>query len=359
VFNSSSALVCDEAPKIAAEAAGLRYVSDAAPGIRRKPAGKGFSYHKPDGSKVGDDATLARIRSLAIPPAWTEVWICPSPSGHIQATGRDARQRKQYKYHTQFREQREADKFDHLIAFAKALPRIRKRVHADLALRGLPREKVMATVVNLLELTLIRVGNEDYARQNKSYGLTTLKNRHVVVSGAEIRFRFTGKSGKQWMLKVRDRRVARIVKSCQELPGQDLLQYLDETGSVQTVTSSDVNDYLRAISGEDITAKDFRTWFGTVLAALVLNGMENAETAAAAKMNLRNAVAQVASRLGNTPTICRKCYIHPQIMERYLGREFTLDVAPPSRARAWFSSEEAAVLAFLRSKPGGKIKAAA
>ena len=262
-------------PKDAAESAGLRYVSDARAGIRRKKAGKGFAYIRPDGSRLADPEALRRIAKLAIPPAWTDVWICPRADGHVQATGRDARERKQYRYHPRFREVRESTKYGHVLAFADALPNIRNKVETDMALRGLPREKVLATVVHLLETTLIRVGNDDYAKQNKSYGLTTLKTRHVAVEGSEVRFRFTGKSGKQWSLRVRDRRVAKIIKQCQELPGQELIQYLEESGTSQDVTSSDVNDYLKEISGQDITAKDFRTWAGTVLAALALKELEH------------------------------------------------------------------------------------
>ncbi len=270
-------------PRDAAETAGLSYVSDEQPGIRRKRAGKGFSYVASTGRKVDDEPTLARIRALAIPPAYTEVWICQKANGHIQATGRDAKGRKQYRYHALFREVRDSTKYEHTLAFAQALPAIRKAVDAHMGLRGLPREKVLATVVHLLENTLIRVGNSDYAKQNKSYGLTTLRDPHVAVTGAELRFAFKGKSGKEWRLKVKDRRVARIVKACQDLPGQDLFQYLDEDGERQSISSSDVNAYLREISGEDFTAKDFRTWAGTVLAALALAEFERFDDEASAK----------------------------------------------------------------------------
>lgn len=246
-------------PQVAAASAGLRYVSDARAGIRRKRAGKGFFYMGPEGSRLSDEAAVKRIRSLAVPPAWTDVWICPFADGHLPATGRDARGRKQYRHHRHFRDIRESTKFEHVIAFAGALPAIRATAHAHMALAGLPREKVLATVVYLLDKTLIRVGNDDYARRNKSYGLTTLKNRHVEVNGFEVRFRFVGKSGKEWSARIRDRRVAKIIRSCQELPGQELLQYRGEDGSVQDVTPSDVNEYLREIPSKDITAKDFRT----------------------------------------------------------------------------------------------------
>ena len=269
-------------PRDAAESAGLRYVSDGRPGIRRKKAGTGFSYARADGSKLTEKDVLKRIKALAIPPAWTEVWICPFADGHIQATGRDAKGRKQYRYHPRFREVRESTKYEHVVAFADALPAIREKVLEHMAFRGLPREKVLATIVHLLETTLIRVGNDDYAKQNSSYGLTTLKNRHVSVDGNEVRFRFTGKSGKQWSLRVGDRRIAKIIKACQDLPGQELLQYVDEAGSCQDVTSSDVNDYLKEITGKDITAKDFRTWAGTVLAAMALNELESFDSTAQA-----------------------------------------------------------------------------
>src|SRR5215218_8318368 len=250
-------------PRDAAETAGLLYVSDEEPGIRRGKSGTGFTYTKPDGKKVEDKATLKRIHSLAIPPAYTDVWICAKPNGHIQATGRDAKGRKQYRYHPAFREVRESAKYEHMMAFAAALPSIRAKLAEHMALRGLPREKVLATVVHLLENTLIRVGNDDYAKANKSYGLTTLRDPHVKVDGSELRFQFKGESGKMWRLRVKDRRVAKIVKACQDLPGQDLFQYLDENGERKDVTSADVNAYLKEITGRDITAKDFRTWAGT------------------------------------------------------------------------------------------------
>lgn len=342
-------------PQEAAEAAGLRYVSDARPGIRRSNSRKRFSYTRADGSKLTEADVLRRIKSLAVPPAWTNVWICPSAEGHIQATGRDARGRKQYRYHPRFRELRESTKYEHLVAFAAALPDIRARVSQDMALRGLPREKVVATVVHLLDTTLIRIGNDDYARHNNSYGVTTLKSRHVAVNGNEVRFRFTGKSGKQWSLQVRDRRIAKIIKACQELPGQELLQYLDEEGIPQGITSSDVNAYLRAITGGDITAKDFRTWAGTVLTAMALSELPGFQSVTQAKRNLRNAIKDVAARLGNTPTICRKCYVHPELVTSYLDGHFVLKVKSENKLREERSGlklEEAAVLAMLRSRLG-------
>jgi DNA topoisomerase-1 len=342
-------------PKDAAESAGLRYVSDARPGIQRRKVGNGFTYTRADGSRVSEPDVLKRIRGLAIPPAWTEVWICPWSDGHIQATGRDARGRKQYRYHACFREVRESTKYEHVVAFADALPTIREKVREHMTLRGLPREKVLATVVHLLESTMIRIGNDEYARQNNSYGLTTLKNRHVAVDGNEVRFRFTGKSGKQWSLCVRDRRIAKIIKACQELPGQELIQYVDEEGNCRDVTSTDVNDYLREITGKDITAKDFRTWAGTVLAAMALHELESFDSAAQAKRNLRAAIEKVAARLGNTPTICRKCYIHPEVLNSYLNGNLVLEFK--SKAESELRGDlqslkpaEAAVLALLRSR---------
>jgi DNA topoisomerase-1 len=341
-------------PKEAAESAGLRYVSDARPGIRRKKAGTGFAYTRADGSRLSEKDAL-RIKALAIPPAWTEVWICPFADGHIQATGRDAKGRKQYRYHPRFRDVRESTKYEHVVAFADALPGIREKVKEHMALRGLPREKVLATVVHLLETTLIRVGNDEYAEQNNSYGLTTLKNRHVAVDGNEVRFRFTGKSGKQWSLRVRDRRVAKIMKACQELPGQELLQYVDEDGNCRDVTSTDVNSYLKEVSGTDITAKDFRTWAGTVLAAMALNELEGFDSAAQAKRNLRSAIERVAAKLGNTPTICRKCYVHPEVLNCYMDGnlvlELKLEAERELRADVQnLKPEEAAVLALLRAR---------
>ena len=341
-------------PKDAAESAGLRYVSDARPGIRRRKSGKGFIYTK-DGSKLTEVDVLRRIKALAIPPAWTDVWICASKDGHIQATGRDAKGRKQYRYHPRFREVRESTKYEHVVAFAEHLPTIRTKVREHMALRGLQREKILATIVHLLETTLIRVGNDDYARQNKSYGLTTLKNRHAEIDGNEVRFRFTGKSGKQWSLRVRDRRIAKIIRACQELPGQELLQYLDEEGNPQAVTSSDVNAYLKEITGKEITAKDFRTWAGTVLAAMALSELRSFDNAAQAKRNLRTAIENVAARLGNTPTICRKCYVHPEVLTSYLDGNLVLEIksAVERQLRDKLSGlkpEEAAVLAMLRNR---------
>ena len=338
----------------AAREAGLRYVSDEAPGIARHRAGKGFAYSVASGEALRDIASLKRIRSLAIPPAWTQVWICPHPDGHIQATGRDARGRKQYRYHPRWREVRDTAKYAHMVAFAGALPGIRARVAADLRRPGLTRERVLATVVQLLEATLIRVGNDDYARQNDSFGLTTLRDRHVSVEGSELRFRFKGKGGRSWSVGVRDRRVARVVRALQDLPGQELFQYQEADGTVRSVTSADVNAYLReAAGGSDVTAKDFRTWAGTVLAALALREFERFDSQAAAKRNVRTAIELVAARLGNTPTICRKCYVHPEVLGCYLDGELLLKVQAAASAElaggnlAALRSEEAAVLALL------------
>jgi DNA topoisomerase I len=340
--------------KDAAEYAGLSYLSDEKPGISRKRIGKGFSYRTAQGAKP-DAATLKRITSLAIPPAWTDVWICPRPDGHIQATGRDARGRKQYRYHARFREIRESTKYHRMLAFAESLPAVRAKVQKHLSQRGLTRQKVLAAVVHLLEATLIRVGSDEYARTNKSYGLTTLKNRHVDVSGSTLKFNFKGKSGKVWKLNMRDRRIAKVIRACQDLPGQELFQYVDDDGEARDVTSSDVNDYLREITGDDITAKDFRTWHGTVLAALALSEFQRFDSEAGAKRNIRDAIQRVAARLGNTPTICRKCYVHPEILSTYVEGSLLLEVKEKVEQElredlADLQPEEVAVLTLLRSR---------
>jgi DNA topoisomerase-1 len=342
-------------PTESARAAGLRYVADTAPGITRRRAGKSFSYRDGDGRPIRDRATLDRIRSLAIPPAWTDVWICPSPRGHVQATGRDARGRKQYRYHPKWHQIRDETKYERMLAFGRALPAIRKRVERDLARPGLPREKVLAAVVKLLEATLIRVGNDEYARTNRSFGLTTLKDRHVAVEGSTLRFRFRGKSGVMHEIGLRDRRLATIVKRCQDLPGQELIQYLDDEGQPRDVESADVNQYLREIAGEEFTAKDFRTWAGTVLAAQALQEIESFDTQAQAKKNVVRAIESVAQRLGNTPSVCRKCYVHPIVIEAYL-EDGTIQVVREQIERELAEElhelrpEEAAVMALLRSK---------
>lgn len=344
---------------------GLRYVNDDEPGMTRHRKGDAFFYRTASGKTVRDKDTLARIRSLAIPPAYTDVWICEKATGHIQATGRDARGRKQYRYHPKYREHRESRKYEHMIEFARALPDIRERVKKDMGRSGLSREKVVATVVALLESTLIRVGNEDYARDNRSYGLTTLREKHIDVRGQELRFRFKGKSGKDWNLKLSDRRIAKVVRQCQDLPGQHLFQYVDDEDERRVVTSADVNDYLRQISGQDVSAKDFRTWAGTVLAALALREFEAFDSQTLAKKNIKAAIQRVAERLGNTPTICRKCYVHPEIVTTYLDGKLAEELE--RKAEKAFENlsalqpEEAAVLALIRRRlsiESGKRKAA-
>lgn len=342
-------------PREAAACAGLSHVSDEEPGITRRRAGKGFGYRWPDGRTVTERETLERIRKLAIPPAYTAVWICADPDGHIQATGRDAKGRKQYRYHPRWTEAREGTKFGRMLAFCRALPKIRARVDADLKRRGLPREKVLAAVVRLLETTLIRVGNESYARENRSYGLTTLRDRHVEFDGAAITFRFKGKSGKSWDVSLRDRRLANVVKACREVPGGELFQYVDRDGTRHAVDSGDVNDYLRAATGEDFTAKDFRTWAGTVLAAMALGAFESFDSTAKAKRNVTRAIEQVASRLGNTASVCRKSYVHPEVLDAYLEGQLLeslkIEVERDLREElAGLNPEEAAVLAFLRDR---------
>jgi len=304
-------------PLESAQAAGLRYVSDTSPGIRRRGAGRGFTYLTPDGRPLRDQATLARIRSLAIPPAYTDVWICPVPNGHLQATGRDARGRKQYRYHPRWREVRDETKFGRMVAFSEALPRLRRRVDADLARPGLPKVKVLAAVVRLLECTGIRVGNEEYARSNRSFGLTTLRDHHVEISGSTMRFEFRGKSGKTHRVSLSDRRLARIVARCQAVPGAELFQYVDDEDGRVGIGSGDVNDYLREITGEDFTAKDFRTWAGTLQAVAALEELGPATTAREAKSTILRAIDQVAERLNNTRAVCRKYYVHPAVLEQY------------------------------------------
>lgn len=344
-----------EAAREAAKSAGLRYVSDNSPGISRKRAGKGFHYTGPDGTAVRDKETLRRIRALAIPPAWTEVWICPLANGHIQATGRDARGRKQYRYHARWRATRDENKYDRMIAFGRALPRIRKRTGRDLARPGLPREKVLATVVRLLEATLIRVGNDEYARTNRTFGLTTLRDQHVSINGSKVQFQFRGKSGVRHSIDLDDRRLARIVRRCQDLPGQELFQYLTDDGQVQDVGSADVNDYLREITGADFTARDFRTWAGTVLAAMALQEFRDFDSKAEAKRNIVRAIESVATRLGNTPAVCRKSYVHPAILELYsdgaLSEALEQRVTRELREQLpRLRPEEAAVLALLQQR---------
>ena len=338
-----------------AESAGLRYVCDDRPGIRREMGPLGFKYIGPDGKVIRQPAQLRRIRALAVPPAWTDVWICVDPRGHLQATGRDARGRKQYRYHPQWRVCRDETKYDRLQAFAAALPKIRARTTADLARTGLPREKVLAAVVQLLEKSLIRVGNEEYARDNKSFGLTTLQDKHVVVKGSTLRFEFRGKSGKRHAVDVNDRRLARIVKQCQDLPGQDLFQYVDDEGARCDVTSGDVNAYLKDITGRDFTAKDFRTWSGTVLAMTALRELDRAESQAKAKKNVLKAIEAVAGVLGNTRAVCRKSYIHPAVVDSYMDGSMLQIVrrratAMVKKRASKLRPDEVALLALLQQR---------
>ncbi|MES2899869.1 MAG: DNA topoisomerase IB [Pseudomonadota bacterium] len=338
----------------AARQAGLRYVNDTSPGISRKAVKDGFRYLAPDGSSIEEEAVLARIRALAIPPAWTDVWICKSENGHLQATGRDARGRKQYRYHARWRKLRDEVKYERMINFGKVLPQIRRAVDAALKLPGLPREKVLATIVHLLQATMMRIGNEEYARTNKSFGLTTLRNRHVKVEGGAVEFRFRGKSGVFHEITVSDRRLARIIARMRDLPGQDLFQYVDHDGERHAIGSADVNDYLREITGEEYTAKDFRTWSGTVLAALALREFEKFDSETQAKKNIVRAIESVAEKLGNTPSICRKCYVHPAVIDSYL--DGTMLEALRARTRQEIedlhalSAEEGAVVALLQQR---------
>ncbi|MBC8135500.1 MAG: DNA topoisomerase IB [Fibrella sp.] len=341
----------------AAKSAGLRYVTDGKPGIRRVGETKqGFHYIAPDGTAISDEATLERIRKIGIPPAYTDVWICPHATGHLQASGRDAKNRKQYRYHAKWREARDENKYDRMMAFGDALPALRARVAEDLARRGLPREKVLATVIRLLETTRIRVGNEEYAEANQHYGLTTLRNRHVTVEGGTLRFSFVGKSGVRHRLELKSRKLAKIVQNVRDLPGQELFQYVDaETGDIKPVHSEDVNEYLREITGESFSAKDFRTWSGTVLCAMELAAFETAPTATVAKENVVQAIRTVAAHLGNTPSVCRKCYVHPAILDTYTATGFpdSLRTVPAADADALPNAllpEERAVLQFLRSQ---------
>src|SRR2546421_12814684 len=310
-------------PEAVAEEAGLRYVNDEQPGYTRKKKGDDFEYFDTDGKRIRDETRLLRIKRLAIPPAYRNVWICPSPNGHIQATARDARGRKQYRYHERWREGRDENKYERMVVFGKALPKIRRRVNRDLKRRGLPREKVLATVVQLLERTFIRIGNEEYMKENKSFGLTTIRHHHVDGTAAKLKFRFRGKGGKKHEVDVSDRRLAKIIRQLQDLPGQEIFQYVEDEGEVRDVTSQDVNDYLREITGEEFSAKDFRTWAGTVLASLALQHQEPFETKKQAKTNLKAAIHAVAQVLGNTPAVCRKCYVHPALLESYLDGTLT------------------------------------
>jgi len=330
---------------------GLVYVSDESPGIRRLRRGAGFSYRRADGAPLRDKAELTRIRQLAIPPAYSQVWICPLPHGHLQATGRDARGRKQYRYHAKWRAARDETKFDRMQAFGAALPRIRARVKRDLAApvgERVLRETVIAAVVRLLDATLMRVGNDEYARSNGSFGLTTLRNRHAAVDGHALRLRFRGKSGVAHEVSLQDRRVARVVKRCQSLPGQALFQYLDDAGQAHTIGSADVNDYLREASGGEFTAKDFRTWHGSVLALQLWRAFDPAEAATPTLASAKRLLGEVAARLGNTVAVCRKAYVHPRVLALLTGETSGDHAASPAR-RAGLSSPERGLLAFLRT----------
>jgi len=349
--------VLDRTAEVAATIAeeGLRYVSDSAPGYTRKRTGTTFSYYDKDGKRITDAAVIRRIKSIGIPPAYESVWICPSANGHIQATGIDARGRKQYRYHPKWRELRDQNKYEHIIQFAAALPALRERVAADMKRDGLPREKVLATIVSLLEKTLIRVGNAEYAEKNKSYGLTTMRRKHVAVGRGVLRFDFTGKSGKQWKLRVEDRRIAAIVKRCAEIPGHELFKYLDDDGQPRTVDSGDVNAYIKDITGEDFSAKDFRTWAGTVLAAFALAEFKKYDSQAEAKRNVVAAIESVSKQLGNTPAICRKCYVHPEVLNAYMSGDLVKMIEAKiaqkfKRQYAKLTSDEIMVLAFLRKR---------
>jgi len=340
--SGEDSILTQQDPRHSARAAGLKYSADDRPGIRRIGPPKAFRYVSVRGRPVGA-RDRARIRALVIPPAWTDVWICPDPRGHIQATGRDARGRKQYRYHPRWREVRDEDKYGRLADFGRALPAIRRRINRDLRRRGLPRDKVLAAVVKLLETTFIRVGNDEYARQNRSYGLTTMRDAHVRVTGSKVRFLFRGKSGVAHQLELDDRRLARIVKECRDLPGQELFQYLDERGAVVDVGSEDVNAYLKEITGTDFTSKDFRTWAGTVLAARLLRQAEPHTSATAGKRAIARAIDEVAKRLGNTRAVCRKCYVHPAVIDAYLDGSITRAVAQPTAA-------EMAILRLLEKR---------
>jgi DNA topoisomerase I len=344
-------------PVASAKEAGLRYVSDERPGIRREKDGRDFKFIDPKGRAIRNEQEVTRIRKLGIPPAWTDVWICPDPNGHLQATGRDARGRKQHRYHKRWREVRDETKYNRMLQFAKTLPKIRQHAAQDLAKPGLPLEKVLATVVRILETGVIRVGNEEYAKQNNSFGLTTMRDRHVRVRGAEMRFEFRGKSGKLHNIQLEDPRLAQIVKHCQDIPGQELFQYIDDDGQRRKISSTDVNDYIRKITGGDFTAKDFRTWAGTVLAAMALREVEKCDTKAQQKKNITAAIESVAARLGNTPTICRKCYIHPFVLEAYMDGTLLAQAAVQrARSKHALNSEEAMVLALLKTRLKAQTK---
>lgn len=341
---------------------GLIFVNDSKAGITRKRFKGKFHFYDANGNRIKDESEIKRIRSLAIPPAWTNVWICAQKNGHIQSTGRDAKLRKQYRYHPLWRVNRDEAKYQHMISFGKALPKIREAVNKALALPGLPQEKVLATIIYLLQLTMIRIGNDEYAKQNKSYGLTTLRNKHIQVDGSAVRFQFKGKSGVDHNITVSDRKLASLIKKIRDLPGQELFQYIDDEGKRQSVSSSEVNDYLRRITGENFTAKDFRTWYGTIEAATQLIQFENCTSETHAKQNVAEAIKIVAKKLGNTPTICRKCYVHPAVINAYLNGLLTAHLPALINKRSAdflktekntisvvLSAEEEAILEFLQN----------
>ena len=349
---AAGADLAEDASRQDALEAGLLFVTDRGAGIRRRKVGGAFVYVRPDGSQISNHQDLARIKAVAVPPAWRDVWICTDPRGHLQATGRDARGRKQYRYHTRWSEARDANKFDRMVAFGKALPRMRRRCNRDLRRPGLPRERVLAAIIRLLDQSLIRVGNREYARDNNSFGLTTLRNRHVKVRGSEIRFQFRGKSGVQHSLSVSNARVARVVRRLQDLPGQELFQCVDDDGEPRSIGSADVNEYLREISGQEFTAKDFRTWTATVLAVEALREMEQLDSDAHAKRNVVIAIEKVAARLGNTPAVCRKCYVHPKVTAAYIDGSLLSTLKERAdveiRRLDQLNSAEAVVLVLLR-----------
>ena len=347
-------------PKRAARAAKLRYVNDKRPGITRERAGDEWRFKMPDGKTIEDEEEITRIKKLAIPPAYTDVWICPDPRGHLQAVGRDAKGRKQYRYHQRWRVVRDEAKYGKMLVFGRVLPTIRAQVSKDLNLPGLQKRKVLAAIIALLEKTMMRVGNEEYAKTNKSFGLTTLRDRHAKIESGHLTFDFRGKHGVKHHIDLADRRLANVVKRCRDIPGQDLFQFLDEDGERHHITSDDVNDYLQEITGEEITAKDFRTWAATNLAAAALTEFEAFDSTAKAKKNLVQAVEQVAKKLGNTPAICRKCYIHPAVFEGYLDGSLLEGL----KARAdevldhdtsGLTAEEVAITAYLSRRLGEAI----
>jgi DNA topoisomerase I len=349
-MNRSPRLQAVKDPVASARAAHLHYTTDAKPGIRRVKNGKGFRFFRPDGRPLTARKDLDRIRALVIPPAWTDVWISPDPLGHLQATGRDARRRKQYRYHARWREVRDETKYGRMLEFGHALPRVRRRVAADLRRKGLQRQKVLATIVKLLQETLIRVGNQEYARDNQSFGLTTMRDGHVKVNGSKVEFAFRGKSGIRHTKVLSNRVLARIVRECRELPGQELFQYRDEEGKVIDIGSGDVNLYLKEISGEDFTSKDFRTWCGTVQALILLLDCDAADSKSKAKKVISRCIEEVARLLGNTKAVCRKSYVHPAVIDAYLDGSIARRSGRGMRAVGNLTRAEAAVLALLKRR---------